>query len=80
MVEVLSPSTASKDMKDKFELYEENQVKEYWVVYPGEQMVEVYKIEENGKYGAPTKFLGPDSITSQVLPGFNVTAGELFEL
>ena len=32
IVEVLSPSTAKKDMTEKFNLYEEHGVKEYWIV------------------------------------------------
>lgn len=34
IVEVLSPSTMKKDYYEKFNLYEENKVKEYWLVNP----------------------------------------------
>jgi Uma2 family endonuclease len=32
VVEVLSPGNTDKEMKEKFEIYEENGVKEYWLV------------------------------------------------
>ena len=32
--EILSPATSSKDMKEKFFLYEKYGVKEYWMVEP----------------------------------------------
>ena len=34
-VEILSPGNSHKEVKLKFELYEEAGVKEYWIVYPG---------------------------------------------
>ena len=43
IVEILSPSTASKDLNEKYQLYEEHGVKEYWVVYQGEAVLEIYE-------------------------------------
>src|SRR5207237_8490272 len=51
LVEILSPSTASKDLKQKYELYEEYGVKEYWVVYPSEKVIQIYTLED-GNYRA----------------------------
>ena len=39
VVEILSPSTASRDWRDKLDLYAEHGVKEYWVVDPDAQRV-----------------------------------------
>ena len=39
IVEILSPSTKNKDIKDKFELYEQNEVREYWIVDPNNKTV-----------------------------------------
>jgi len=50
IVEILSPSTAKKDMTEKFVLYEESGVKEYWIVYPGEKAVNVFLLQDNNKY------------------------------
>jgi Uma2 family endonuclease len=50
IVEVLSPSTAKKDMYDKFLLYEESGVREYWIVHPKDKSVHVFHLQDNGKY------------------------------
>lgn len=52
IIEVVSPSTASKDAIEKFNLYEKFKVKEYWIVRPEEKTIMVFKLE-NGRYGRP---------------------------
>lgn len=47
VVEVLSPSTRSKDMLKKLELYKECGVREYWVVDPLQEQVIVYRLDDN---------------------------------
>jgi Uma2 family endonuclease len=42
IVEVQSPSTAQRDLKEKFELYEGAGVREYWVVFPRDKGL-IYK-------------------------------------
>ena len=44
IVEILSPSTAQSDLDLKFKLYEENAVKEYWIVQPNDQTVSVFDL------------------------------------
>jgi len=56
IVEVLSPSTAKKDMYDKFILYQEHGVKEYWVVHPKDKALTVFLLQEDGKYDAGTLY------------------------
>lgn len=45
VVEVLSPSTAKNDRGRKMEVYAKCGVREYWIVSPGEQSIEVYRSE-----------------------------------
>ncbi|PLS19764.1 Uma2 family endonuclease [Bacillus sp. M6-12] len=47
VVEVLSPSTALKDRNQKFNLYEQHGVKEYWIIDPIHQTIEVYGQVDN---------------------------------
>jgi len=49
IVEILSLSTVKKDIEDKYKLYEENGVKEYWIVQPNDETLTVFMLE-NGKY------------------------------
>jgi len=50
IVEILSPSTGRRDLTEKFALYEEAGVKEYWVVYPDAKAITVFLLQDNGKY------------------------------
>lgn len=42
IIEILSPSTATHDLIRKLNLYQKADVKEYWVVDPEEQTINVY--------------------------------------
>jgi len=47
VVEITSDSTMKKDYNEKFNLYEENDVKEYWIVNPDSKSIEIFtKVEE----------------------------------
>ncbi|HET7627585.1 MAG TPA: type II toxin-antitoxin system prevent-host-death family antitoxin [Bacillales bacterium] len=47
VVEVLSPSTRSKDMIKKLDLYKQCAVKEYWIVDPINEQIMVYSLDNN---------------------------------
>lgn len=49
IVEVLSPSTKRRDITVKKDLYERYGVKEYWLINPKDESIEVYLLHE-GKY------------------------------
>ena len=62
IVEVLSRSTALRDKRAKFHLYEEHGVKEYWIVDALARYVEVWRQQEgefvhNGIYGEGETFV-----------------------
>ncbi|MEL6534298.1 MAG: Uma2 family endonuclease [Bacteroidota bacterium] len=69
IVEILSPSTSHKDLNDKYDLYEEAGVKEYWVVFPGENVVQVYTLDGTDKYGAPQNFAQTQTIPVGIFQG-----------
>jgi Uma2 family endonuclease len=78
LVEILSPSTASKDLKQKYELYEEYGVKEYWVVYPFEKVIQIY-ILENNKYKALKPITMNNEARSVLFPGLSFEVAEVFK-
>ena len=45
IAEVLSPTTAHIDRKKKFRLYEKYGVREYWLVEPRDQLIEVFQLQ-----------------------------------
>ena len=79
IIEILSPSTAAKDTKDKYQLYEESGVKEYWMVYPGENIIEVFKLDKKGNYQLEDKYNRNDSIKVDMLGDLNIILEEIFE-
>ena len=79
MVEVLSPGNNKKELKIKYDLYEEFGVKEYWVVYPDEQSIIIYNLNKEGKFVAESRALTlGDKITTPILPGFELTLDDVF--
>jgi Uma2 family endonuclease len=79
VVEILSPSTNKKELKYKYEVYEEASVKEYWVVFPVEKTMLIYTLV-NGKFSPSRLMVSGDTVTSAVLPGFSLNLTELFSL
>ena len=76
-MEILSPSTALRDMLIKYGLYQKAGVREYWVVSPDEKTV-VTHILSDGKYSG--KFYDQnDTVPVSVLEGCNVDLAEVFE-
>lgn len=79
IVEVLSPGNTDKEMKEKFEIYEENGVKEYWLIEPDHHIVLVYKLNEEGKFIGLKPFIESEILTSEVVEGFQVLVKDIFD-
>ena len=77
VVEILSPSNSKKELKNKYEVYEEAGVKEYWVVFPVEKTMIIYTLI-NEKYQPSRLFACGDIFTSSVLPELSIDLEELF--
>ena len=77
IMEILSPSTAYYDLKDKKRLYEASGVKEYWIVDPKAQEIEVYEFVE-GRYALFGRQEKQGTITSKLLQGFSVDLADIF--
>jgi Uma2 family endonuclease len=78
VVEVLSPGNSRKELKNKFDVYEEAGVKEYWIVDPIRQTLQINKLE-NGQYKPMRALTAGDIVTTEILPDFSLNVEELFE-
>jgi Uma2 family endonuclease len=78
VIEILSPATASKDLKEKFSLYENAGVKEYWIADPYDKVIFVFNLGENKQYGKPRIFAPPDKIESLIIKGLIIETEPLF--
>ena len=77
VVEILSPSNNEKELRYKFDIYEQSGVKEYWVVFPAEKTVIVYTLRQR-RFEGSRPFTSGDSVSSAVLTGFSMEVGGLF--
>ncbi len=79
IIEILSPGNSRTEMKDKFELYQEAGVLEYWIVSPIEKTIQVFKLNEQGIYiGFQPKVEG-DTATTPIIPNLAIEVTEIFE-
>jgi len=77
IVEILSPSTQKKDLTHKYAIYEETGVKEFWVTYPFDQMLHLYKLEE-GKYLRAEIYDHNDTVSTGLFPELAIDLSEVF--
>jgi Uma2 family endonuclease len=78
IIEILSPGNSAHDTKIKFDLYEENGVREYWIVVPGLQTVQTYLLDDAGRYQLATEYAEPGPMSVATLPGLAIEWSEIF--
>lgn len=77
VVEILSPGNNRKELKNKYEVYEESGVLEYWIVSPQDKTFLKYTLH-NGSYQPSRLMTSGDVVTTPVLPGFVLDLEEVF--
>ncbi len=77
VVEIASPSTARHDLREKQDAYARAGVAEYWIVTPGEQVVEVLVLED-GFYSSLGVFRGRAVLPSRVVSDMPVRVEQFF--
>ena len=77
IIEILSPSTSSKDMITKRLLYERHKVKEYWIIDPVHRIVTVYRLE-GAKFTTFEHFSHKDTLTTPLFPGLAINLSQVF--
>lgn len=76
-LEILSPSSAKIDHMVKRWAYSKAGVKEYWIVDPANQLVEVYLLKE-GVLELENVYTKEDSVHVHVLENFNIDLANIF--
>lgn len=79
IVEVLSTSTMKKDYNEKFNLYQENGVREYWLVNPEAKSLQIFYLENEEYQEFDTIEDKDEIITSHIFPELQFPANEVFE-
>jgi len=77
VAEVISPESRRRDRIDKRDLYEQHGVREYWLIDPEAQTVEVLHLE-SGVYQLAGRWHPRERAASRLLKGFEVPVSALF--
>ena len=80
VVEVLSPSTRKRDAQIKRRLFARSGVREYWLVDPELDTVQVYRRADDGTFPRTVELSAEDdqALTTPLLPGWSLGLRELF--
>lgn len=79
VVEILSPGNSKKEMLQKYELYEEFGVREYWLVNPMEEHILVFIANDEGKFiGLKPVVKGGPDLVSHIFPDLSIPLDEVF--
>ena len=82
IIEILSDSTAKKDYNEKFNLYEENEVKEYWIVNPATQTIEVFSLIDGSfiSLGLFNEKEGAETVQGSLFPELKIELKTIFNI
>jgi Uma2 family endonuclease len=80
IVEVLSPRTALKDMREKKLLYERSGVREYVIIDPLEEYVQRFWLQNDGHFGASDILGPPEVLALRSLPEVELPLWEIFDM
>ncbi len=79
IIEIVSPKNSKRDIKDKFEIYQQYGVREYWIVNPNEEYVNVFVLDEKQKFKLVGMFANDEKIPVNIFDGnFEVDLSEVF--
>ncbi len=81
VVEILSPGNSKRELKDKYELYEQAGVLEYWIVDPERRTVLVYLLDKtSGKFTSSAPPLtDEDTLVASAIKDLMIPLNEIFQ-
>jgi Uma2 family endonuclease len=79
IIEIISPSTAKKDYNEKYNLYQENGVKEYWIVNPDANSVNQYVLNSKGVYMEKMLAFKKDKLSPAIFPELSIELEFVFK-
>ncbi len=78
VIEVLSPGNTRREMREKYSLYEESGVLEYWLVNPAHPSLTKYIRNEAGVFIGKQPLTDQEDLATELLPGFSVELKKIF--
>lgn len=78
IIEILSPGNSKKEMKYKYDLYEEAKVLEYWIVNPADKTIFIF-ILKDGIFIGQHPLIEEDTINSPLFPQLDFVLADIFK-
>lgn len=78
IIEILSKGNSKREMQIKYDLYAESGVQEYWMVYPYEEAIYQFVLDENGRYRLQAMHPNSGVATPHLFPDLTLDLGEIF--
>jgi Uma2 family endonuclease len=76
-VEIISEGSAYRDLVQKKTLYARFGVKEYWIVIPEQETVELYRLKD-ATFELHKSYTKSDTLETAILPGLQIPLKEIF--
>ena len=77
IIEIVSPGNTKKEIDDKYLLYQENKVREYWIIQPTDETLTVFDLKDE-KYQFRKIYNNVDKAPVGIFPEFDVDLVEVF--
>jgi Uma2 family endonuclease len=78
VVEILSKGNSTKEMKVKKQLYEENEIREYWIFDPERECAFQFHLTDAGVYSPATIYVKEDILNCAIFPALSIPLEEVF--
>jgi Uma2 family endonuclease len=80
IIEILSKGNSKKEVKIKHQLYAEGGVKEYWLVYPYEEVISQFVLnDETKQYQLANNYAGDDVAKPYLFPDLTINLVDVFK-
>jgi Uma2 family endonuclease len=78
IIEILSKGNSKKEMRIKYDLYEESGVQEYLIADPEHETFHQFILDENGKYKLVKIYTSDDTLTPILFSDLQINLNEIF--
>jgi len=79
IIEILSKGNSKREMQIKYQLYQESGVQEYWLVYPEQEAIHQFVLDDSGRYQLTNMYAEDDKAVPSLFPDLAIDLAELFE-
>ena len=79
IIEILSKGNSKKEVKTKHQLYAESGVREYWLVFPYEQVIQQFVLDDNQQYQLLNNYAGDDKAIPHLFSDLEIDLVALFK-